>query len=79
MSDSNAYRERYAAITFLLTKRPRTVSELAELTGHNHEGVRGWLKALHAEGLLEAQEAPAGPKGGSRAIVYRWNHELSAS
>jgi predicted ArsR family transcriptional regulator len=79
MSDSNAYRERYAAITFLLIKSPRTVSELSELTGHSHEGVRGWLRALHAEGLLEAQEAPAGRKGGAKATVYRWNPELSAS
>jgi predicted ArsR family transcriptional regulator len=74
VSDSNAYRERYAAILFLLTKSPRTVTELADLTGHNHEGVRGWLKALEAEGLVDAKPMQTGPKGGARAIVYRWNH-----
>jgi len=74
VSDSNAYRERYAAILFLLTKSPRTVTELADLTAHNHEGVRGWLKALEGEGLVEAAETKTGPKGGAKAIVYRWNH-----
>ena len=75
MSDSNAYRERYAAILFLLTKSPRTVSELAELTGHNHEGVRGWLKALEAEGLVQKDKSTKQhARGGSTGFVYRWNH-----
>jgi predicted ArsR family transcriptional regulator len=70
---SNLYKERGAAIVFLLTQKPRSVNELHELTGCSLETVRGWLQALEAEGLLKRQREKT-PQRGAGPFIYQWQH-----
>lgn len=62
----------------LLTKKPRTTQELADLVGINKETATVYVKAMVAEGLAEqvgrapCQKAPGSGPGGSRQKVYGW-------
>lgn len=51
MRNENGVR-RAADMIGLLTRAPRTVSELMGLTGMGEESVRKWLKALRDEGVV---------------------------
>ena len=57
----------------LVHRKPRTVQEIAEVTGSKVESTRRWLECAADEGLLTKQPAHHG-KNGRAPAVYTWNH-----
>jgi len=64
----------WPAIVFLLTRGPRTIRELRQLTGASENGIHGVIKKLEDEGLVEVGgfRKSATPRPGSLPNEWRW-------
>lgn len=68
-----AYIERYADLTALLVKAPRTLAELMRLTELSEAPATRFLHALEAEGLIhKAQVKKTLALRGRRAFLWTW-------
>lgn len=61
--------QHQAAAVMLLTRKPRTESELLELSGRSVnsgslQSIVMWLRALQAEGLVRIHPTECGPRKG---------------
>ena len=74
MSRANGNQTRRTChFIFLLTKKPRTVRELCELTGMHKAACMRWLNDLQDEGLLSSQKLPSVEgRIGDRARLWTW-------
>jgi DNA-binding MarR family transcriptional regulator len=57
----------FADCVALLVKQPRTLVELAELTGYTAKTVHIWIHALQDEGLVKPER-----KRGSPEFIWTW-------
>ena len=62
--------ERLAAYVYLMTRKPRIASELADLLGVQAATVRTWMTAFKSEGLV--REAGERRVHNSAATVWEW-------
>lgn len=60
MSLKPGYKHLWPSLVFLVTRRPRTTQELAELVGCKDDTVRNNLRLLEGEGLVKRSRGPAG-------------------
>ncbi len=72
MTHRQASIETMAAVIQLLTKTPRSVPEVSELTGTSKNAVMRYFKALSDEGLIERAPEHDQPTGGIKRQAWRW-------
>lgn len=56
-------QENFASVVALLVVKPRSVTELARITGSHPQTIRGMVEALEGECLVEVERFEAGTKG----------------
>lgn len=61
----------FAAAVMLLTKAPRTATELADLLAASRGTALNWLRILEAEGLVQRTTPRKNPKGRT-SPVWEW-------
>jgi hypothetical protein len=66
--------ERITDLIGLLYRKPRTISELAELTGFSSVAVRAWVARFIEEGLVQATGNLRPNPRGAPSVILEWIH-----
>lgn len=71
-SSKNTGRQKIADLLGLVVRAPRTLPEIATLTGMNKDSARAWLQLWADEGLLVIERLPRDGRVGRCTYRYRW-------